>query len=147
MQANLLASYKPCINLTLLVPSLKSMEDSMIDAHQSFNSVRNMVVYYEDLIERKEVCLITTEILLIESFKPPLRCRDVNAFDVWLLSSFLCSLFQELIRVQEFLRVPPRQLKSKHVKIHTQPLADRVENWVELSKVLNGTEYRSFLVH
>ena len=56
MQANILASYKPVINLTLLIPSLKSMEDSMIGAQQSFNSTRNIIVYYEDLLDRKEVC-------------------------------------------------------------------------------------------
>jgi hypothetical protein len=48
--------------------------------------------------------------------------------------------------VQEFLGVPVKKLLSKHVKIHTRPLPDLVDNWDDVSKMLNGTEYARFLM-
>ncbi|KAJ1297021.1 hypothetical protein BS78_01G346200 [Paspalum vaginatum] len=50
-----------------------------------------------------------------------------------------------LSRVQEFLGVPVRKLCSKHVKIHTSPLPDLVDNWEDVSEMLNGTKYGRFL--
>ena len=67
MQANILASYKPLVNLTLVIPDLKSIEDSMIDAQQSFSRIRNIVVYYEDLLQNKEVSHLHK--YFIKSFK------------------------------------------------------------------------------
>ncbi|XXG86579.1 hypothetical protein AAC387_Pa11g1443 [Persea americana] len=51
----------------------------------------------------------------------------------------------KLMDVQDFLRVPQRNLKSRQVKIHTRPLFEHVENWDEVSKVLNGTKYENLL--
>lgn len=50
-----------------------------------------------------------------------------------------------LSRVQAFLGVPVRRLFSRHVKIHTSPLPDLVDNWEDVSEKLNGTEYAHFL--
>ncbi|BAH92162.1 Os03g0363950 [Oryza sativa Japonica Group] len=50
-----------------------------------------------------------------------------------------------LSRVQEFLGVPAMRLSSRHVKIHTSPLPDLVDNWEEVSEKLNGTEYARFV--
>ncbi|CAJ1973371.1 unnamed protein product [Sphenostylis stenocarpa] len=47
--------------------------------------------------------------------------------------------------VQEFLRVPYRDLQSRQVKIHTAPLSDQIENWDEVQKELMGTPYQRFL--
>ncbi|GAU44312.1 hypothetical protein TSUD_304930 [Trifolium subterraneum] len=47
--------------------------------------------------------------------------------------------------VQEFLRVPYRELESRQVKIHTAPLSMQIENWDEVQKVLTGTPYERFL--
>jgi hypothetical protein len=52
---------------------------------------------------------------------------------------------QALSRVQQFLEVPVKKLFSKHVKIHTRPLPDLVDNWDDVSDMLNGTEYARFL--
>lgn len=52
---------------------------------------------------------------------------------------------QALSRVQEFLGVPVMKLSSQHVKIHTRPLPDLVENWEDVSDMLNGTKYVRFL--
>lgn len=52
---------------------------------------------------------------------------------------------QALPRVQEFLGVPVMKLSSQHVKIHTRPLPDLVENWEDVSDMLNGTKYARFL--
>lgn len=47
--------------------------------------------------------------------------------------------------IQQFLGVEIRVLESKQVKIHTKPLKEQVENWEEVEKKLNGTEFEMFL--
>ncbi|GJN40713.1 hypothetical protein PR202_gn00006 [Eleusine coracana subsp. coracana] len=50
-----------------------------------------------------------------------------------------------LLDVLDFLKVPRRKLVSRHVKIHTRPLSEQIENWDEVYNALNGTQYESFL--
>ena len=50
MQANILATYKPAVNLTSLVPYLQRVEKIMSDAESTFNDTRHLIIYYEDLI-------------------------------------------------------------------------------------------------
>ncbi|KAK9988323.1 hypothetical protein SO802_028562 [Lithocarpus litseifolius] len=51
----------------------------------------------------------------------------------------------KLVDVQDFLKVPHRELKSRQVKIHKGSLSQQVENWDDLKKVIKGTQYESFL--
>lgn len=51
----------------------------------------------------------------------------------------------KMMDVLEFLRVPQRKLVSRHVKIHTRPLPNLIENWDEIYTSLKGSEYESFL--
>lgn len=51
----------------------------------------------------------------------------------------------KLLDVQDFLRVPQMDLTSRQVKIHKGFLSQQVENWVDITKALNGTPYESFL--
>lgn len=51
----------------------------------------------------------------------------------------------KLMDVLDFLGVPRRRLISRHVKIHTRPLSNLVENWDDVRGALSGTEYESFL--
>lgn len=105
-EANVLAAYKPVVNLTSLIAYLQRVEQIIKDSQLSFNETRHMTMYYEDLVTN-----------------PP----------------------QELRRAQEFLGVEPTKLESKHVKIHTRPLFDQIDNWADLSEFLKGTRYESFL--
>ncbi|KAJ6829341.1 uncharacterized protein M6B38_295950 [Iris pallida] len=57
----------------------------------------------------------------------------------------LVNNLSKLMDVLEFLRVPRRKLVSRHVKIHTRPLSEQVENWNAISESLKGTKYESFL--
>lgn len=54
-------------------------------------------------------------------------------------------VLQTLSEVQEFLRLPCRELKSRQVKIHTTPLSNQIQNWEDVQKTLQGTSYESFL--
>ncbi|KAI4316733.1 hypothetical protein L6164_024683 [Bauhinia variegata] len=47
--------------------------------------------------------------------------------------------------IQEFLRVPYRDLYSRQVRIHTAPLSKQIENWDEVKEALKATPYKSFL--
>ncbi|XP_061961391.1 uncharacterized protein LOC133682143 [Populus nigra] len=51
----------------------------------------------------------------------------------------------KLKEVQDFLRLPYRELTSRQVKIHSGHLSKQVQNWDEIHKVLKGTQYESFL--
>ncbi|MCO5614406.1 hypothetical protein L7F22_068687 [Adiantum nelumboides] len=50
-EASLLAAYKPLVNLTSLITYMKRIEEIMLDSLLAFNGTRNMIVYYEDLVE------------------------------------------------------------------------------------------------
>ncbi|URD91442.1 Nodulation protein [Musa troglodytarum] len=51
----------------------------------------------------------------------------------------------KLMDVLDFLRLPQQMLSSRHVKIHSKPLSDQIENWDAVYTALKGTEYESFL--
>ncbi|XP_062211364.1 uncharacterized protein LOC133912567 isoform X2 [Phragmites australis] len=104
-EAEILARFKPTMDVSALVASIRHAEHSMRSCLHHFSSTRHMILYYEDVI-----------------------C-DTNA----------------LSRVQEFLGVQVRKLSSKHVKIHTSSLPDLVDNWEDVSEMLNRTEYARFL--
>ncbi|KAL0384189.1 UNVERIFIED_CONTAM: hypothetical protein Sradi_2813200 [Sesamum radiatum] len=59
--------------------------------------------------------------------------------------SHVHSTHEKLVDVQDFLRVPRQELKSRQVKIHKGPLSSQVENWGEIKKTLKGTHYETFL--
>ncbi|KAK4724385.1 hypothetical protein R3W88_027164 [Solanum pinnatisectum] len=104
-EAEMLASYKPTINTTLLIPNLKQVDNMAIKAVQYFNSTRHIILFYEDIIKNQTI----------------------------------------LNDVQDFLKVPRRDLHSRQVKIHKGTLSSQVENWVDVEKTLKGTPYESFL--
>ena len=62
-----------------------------------------------------------------------------------LTSITLVGHVQKLFDVLDFLNVPRRKLVSRHVKIHTKPLSEYIDNWDEVYSTLNGTQYESFL--
>ncbi|KAL4284297.1 hypothetical protein GQ457_16G014430 [Hibiscus cannabinus] len=50
----------------------------------------------------------------------------------------------KLREVQDFLRLPYRELRSGQVKIHMSPLSEQVANWGDVLKVLKDTSYDRF---
>ncbi|KAF5745687.1 hypothetical protein HS088_TW07G01279 [Tripterygium wilfordii] len=104
-EAEILASYKPLINTTLLLPNLRQVEETTAKALEYFNSTRHIIVFYEDIVKNRT----------------------------------------KLIDVQEFLRVPHKNLRSRQVKIHKGSLQNHVQNWDDIQKALKGTPYESFL--
>ena len=58
-QAKILARYKPTINATLLIPSLKEAEKMAAKALEYFKSTRHIVLYYEDIITNHTVSTVT----------------------------------------------------------------------------------------
>ncbi|KAK9748604.1 hypothetical protein RND81_02G069400 [Saponaria officinalis] len=106
IEAELLASYKPKINVTELRHILMVEEVKIGKALEFYNSTRHMILYYEDLIAN----------------------RTAN-----------------LLKVQQFLRLPCRNLTSRQVKIHRGPWSSQVENWDDIKTVLNGTSHENYL--
>jgi hypothetical protein len=68
----------------------------------------------------------------------------LKTFKTEKVTSFSFTL-QKLLDVQDFLKVPRRELKSHQVKIHKGSLLNYVENWDEVQKSLKGTHYESLL--
>ncbi|XP_039127865.1 LOW QUALITY PROTEIN: nodulation protein H-like [Dioscorea cayenensis subsp. rotundata] len=68
-----------------------------------------------------------------------------NTHHMLLYYEDLVSNHTKLIDVLEFLKLPPRKLFSRHVKIHTKPLSQQVENWDTIYNTLKGTQYERFL--
>ncbi|KAI3919340.1 hypothetical protein MKX01_038969 [Papaver californicum] len=52
-EAEILAKYKPTINATLLIPTLKKEAETTRKALEYFNSTRHIIVYYEDLVQNR----------------------------------------------------------------------------------------------
>ncbi|EXB75606.1 hypothetical protein L484_026082 [Morus notabilis] len=105
LEAQILAEYKPKINVTLMMDELNKANETMTRAIEYFKSTRHIVLYYEDVVNNRT------------------KLKDV----------------------QEFLKLPYRELESRQIKIHTAPLSKQVENWDDVQKALNGTSFGSYL--
>ncbi|XP_015972365.1 uncharacterized protein LOC107495713 [Arachis duranensis] len=68
-----------------------------------------------------------------------------NTHHVVLYYEDLLKNLTKLNDVQEFLRIPHRDLHSRQVKIHTGPLSEQIGNWEQLQEALKGTQYQAFL--
>lgn len=55
MQASILARYKPRLNTTSLIRSLKQVDDYTRDALENLKSINHITIYYEDLIRNRTV--------------------------------------------------------------------------------------------
>ncbi|KAH9663493.1 Sulfotransferase [Citrus sinensis] len=122
-EAEALSRYKPAINSTLLIAELKEMELTAAKAFEYFNSTRHIVLYYEDLVKNRKFPSI-----------PLYGGHDPH------------HSLQKLKEVLEFLRLPQMKLKSRQVKIHRGTLSEHIQNWNDVKKTLNGTEYGSLLL-
>lgn len=60
MQAQVLAKYKPTLNVTVLVSHLRGTENTMARALERFKSTRHMVQYYEDIVTNRTVGDLTS---------------------------------------------------------------------------------------
>ncbi|CAK9151524.1 unnamed protein product [Ilex paraguariensis] len=116
-EAQILARYKPRVNVTLLIPNPKEAEETTSKALEYFKSTRHIVLYCEDIL------------------------RNGPFSNLSLLYNFL----RKLVEVQEFLRLPYRDLRSRQVKIHSGPLSKHIKNWDDVQKAVKGTSYESFL--
>lgn len=55
MQANILAKYRPRLNITLLIPELNQTKETAAKAIAYFKNTRHIVLYYEDLVNNRTV--------------------------------------------------------------------------------------------
>lgn len=75
-EADVLARYKPTLNLTLLVPTLKQADKWTVDALKHFKSTRHIVLYYEDLVHNRTKLKDVLEFLRVPQRK--LASRQVK---------------------------------------------------------------------
>ncbi|TKY75087.1 sulfotransferase protein [Spatholobus suberectus] len=94
---------------------------------------------------RINVTLLITELKLTKETAAKAITYFKNTRHIVLYYEDLVNNRTKLKDVQEFLRVPHRDLESRQVKIHTAPLSKQIENWDEVQKALTGTPYQSFL--
>lgn len=60
MQAQILAKYKPKVNVTIVLHNLKEAEEKTDKALEYFKSTRHIVLYYEDIVRNRTVRLENT---------------------------------------------------------------------------------------
>ncbi|KAL3845184.1 hypothetical protein ACJIZ3_002587 [Penstemon smallii] len=104
-EAQVLARYKPTLNITVLVSDLRAAEGTVAKALECFKSTRHIVLHYEDIVANQT----------------------------------------KLVDVQEFLKLPLRNLTSLQVRIHSGPLSKQINNWDTVQKTLNGTPYEKYI--
>ncbi|XP_043708450.1 uncharacterized protein LOC122657717 [Telopea speciosissima] len=75
-EAKILATYKPTINATLLIPNLKQVEDMTAKALEYFKSTRHMILYYEDIIKNSTKLMEVQHFLRVPQRK--LKSRQVK---------------------------------------------------------------------
>ncbi|KAK9075064.1 hypothetical protein SSX86_003383 [Deinandra increscens subsp. villosa] len=75
-EAKVLASYKPSINTTLLIPELEQADNMVRQALEYFNSTRHIHLYYEDIIKNHTVLNDVQDFLRIPQMK--LKSRQVK---------------------------------------------------------------------
>ncbi|XP_027356958.1 uncharacterized protein LOC113866277 [Abrus precatorius] len=91
------------------------------------------------------VTLLISELKLTEETAAKAIAYFKNTRHIVLYYEDLVNNRTKLKDVQEFLRVPYRQLESRQVRIHTAPLSRQIENWEEVQEALTGTPYQRFL--
>jgi hypothetical protein len=58
LQADVLAQYKPTIDTKSLIAELKRSDKLAADGLASFKKIRNIVLYYEDVVSNHTVSLV-----------------------------------------------------------------------------------------
>lgn len=67
-QAETLAKYKPTINPTSLISDLGQVNETVTKALECFKNTRHIVVYYEDVVKNRTVCLTKCICIIFDSF-------------------------------------------------------------------------------
>ncbi|KAG9454822.1 hypothetical protein H6P81_007726 [Aristolochia fimbriata] len=62
-EAELLAQFKPIINISTLIPNLSHAERMMADSLLYFNTTRNLILYYEDILSNEQTLSNVQEFL------------------------------------------------------------------------------------
>ncbi|XP_043712228.1 nodulation protein H-like [Telopea speciosissima] len=75
-EAQILATYKPIINATLLIPNLKQVQDTTAKALEYFKSTRHIILYYEDIIKNRTKLMDVQDFLRVPQRK--LKSRQVK---------------------------------------------------------------------
>ncbi|XP_042493580.1 uncharacterized protein LOC122073118 [Macadamia integrifolia] len=75
-EAQILATYKPIINATLLIPNLKQVEDTTAKALEYFKSTRHIIFYYENIIKNRTKLMEVQDFLRVPQRK--LMSRQVK---------------------------------------------------------------------
>uniref|UniRef100_A0A803LNU7 Sulfotransferase n=1 Tax=Chenopodium quinoa TaxID=63459 RepID=A0A803LNU7_CHEQI len=64
-EAEILASYKPYVNATTLIPELKKVQQMAAKALEYFNSTRHTLLYYEDVVNNRTKLLDVQDFLRV----------------------------------------------------------------------------------
>jgi hypothetical protein len=161
-EALMLAAFKPMIDVKHLLHNLQRVQEITNDALQFFNATRLLPLFYEDLLNSPTVrswnqMLMNLQIKFSYMLKNmpkqlPLHAGYWSTKTGWLkaLWSFLTywksgEVLQKMLQVQEFVGVKVQNLQSEQVKIHTRPLQEQIQNWDEVSRHLQGTQFEHFL--
>ncbi|KAA8537720.1 hypothetical protein F0562_027290 [Nyssa sinensis] len=100
LQAHILAKYKPKINISSLIPTLKEGEETTAKAMEYFKSTRHIVLYYEDIVRNR-----TKLVDVLKFLRVPYR--DLTSRQVKIHSGPLSNQVQNWDDVQNTLKGTP----------------------------------------
>ncbi|KAA8519286.1 hypothetical protein F0562_013542 [Nyssa sinensis] len=113
-EADLLARYKPTLNVSALIPDLISAERMMRDSLEYFKTTRHMIFYYEDLIKNPKVkhnATFTLAHLLYHKHTY-----------VFISNIFVHSYYQKL---KSFLEYQSQNLRAARLRFTSNPFLNR----------------------
>ncbi|XP_051123657.1 uncharacterized protein LOC127246376 [Andrographis paniculata] len=96
-EAQVLASYKPALNTTMLLSDLRSAEGTVAKALERFKTVRHIVVYYEDIVSNR-----TKLVDVLEFLKLP--AQNLTSLQVKIHSGSLSELISNFDTVEKTLK-------------------------------------------
>ncbi|KAE8713420.1 hypothetical protein F3Y22_tig00110210pilonHSYRG00105 [Hibiscus syriacus] len=125
------------------VPHLRSYPKETAKAIEYFNTTRHIVLYYEDLVkncsklrEVQDFLRLPYRELRMVKLRYISEKETAKAIEYFNTTRHIVLYYEDLVKncsklreVQDFLRLPYRELRSGQVKIHMSPLSEQVANW------------------
>ncbi len=130
-------------------PNAEELADQVplhAEEHAQTTSLACRTLINEDWVGwlKKMACcfkLLIQELIMKGKFWNVVEGKELCSLTHWKSGEVL----QKMLQVQEFVGVKVQDLQSEQVKIHTRPLQEQIQNWDEVSRHLQGTQFENFL--
>ncbi|KAL6911907.1 hypothetical protein ACP4OV_000712 [Aristida adscensionis] len=140
LRRNLLQRY-----VSVLANAYDSAKKQINGTHKSHVKKREeaaVLAQYKPTIDKKS---LISELKRSDKMAADGLVKFKNTRHIVLYYEDVVSNRTKLMDVQDFLKLPKKNLSSRQVKIHTKRLHDHINNWEDVHNALKGTKFESFL--